>query len=73
MVVLVYFIVINVGFDVFKGGGNVIDVVVVMVLMFGVVDGYNLGIGGGCFILICIVDGELFVIDGCEVVLEVVF
>lgn len=45
-------------------GGNAIDAAVAAALTLGVVDGYNSGIGGGCFILIRRSDGSLHFIDG---------
>ncbi len=47
-------------------GGNAIDAAIAAAMMLTVVDGYNSGIGGGCFILIRRADGELFAIDGRE-------
>lgn len=54
------------GIEAFEKGGNAIDAVVAAALTLGVVDGYNSGIGGGCFILIRRADGEVFAIDGRE-------
>lgn len=54
------------GMDAFKKGGNAIDAAVAAALTLGVVDGFNSGIGGGCFILIHTADGELIAIDGRE-------
>ena len=47
-------------------GGNAVDAAVAAGLTLGVVDGFNSGIGGGCFILIRRADGELIAIDGRE-------
>ena len=47
-------------------GGNAVDAAVAASLTLGVVDGYNSGIGGGCFILIRTADGEVIAIDGRE-------
>jgi gamma-glutamyltranspeptidase / glutathione hydrolase len=54
------------GLDVLKSGGNAIDAAIASAMMLGVVDGYNSGIGGGCFILIRTADGKLVAIDGRE-------
>ncbi len=51
---------------VFRNGGNAIDAAVAAGLTLGVVDGYNSGIGGGCFILIRAADGRIAAIDGRE-------
>ncbi|MCF7980563.1 MAG: gamma-glutamyltransferase [Pseudomonadales bacterium] len=47
-------------------GGNAIDAAVAAALTLGVVDGYNSGIGGGCFILVRWADGQIEAIDGRE-------
>ena len=47
-------------------GGNAVDAALTAAITLGVVDGYNSGIGGGCFILIRTPDGELIAIDGRE-------
>jgi gamma-glutamyltranspeptidase / glutathione hydrolase len=52
--------------DAFERGGNAIDAAVAAALMLGVVDGFNSGIGGGCFVLIRKADGELIAIDARE-------
>lgn len=52
--------------DVLRQGGNAVDAAVAAALTLGVVDGYNSGIGGGCFILIRRADGRLLAIDGRE-------
>lgn len=54
------------GIDAFKKGGNAIDAAVAAALTLGVVDGFNSGIGGGCFILIRLADGRFVAIDGRE-------
>ena len=57
----------NTGLEVMESmGGNAVDAVVAVGLMLGVVDGFNSGIGGGCFILIRKPDGTLTAIDGRE-------
>jgi len=52
--------------DVLESGGNAIDAAVAAMLTLGVVDGYNSGIGGGCFIVIRKADGRVIAIDGRE-------
>ncbi len=54
------------GIDALKSGGNAVDAAVAAALTLGVVDGYNSGIGGGCFILIHTPDGKVYAIDGRE-------
>jgi gamma-glutamyltranspeptidase/glutathione hydrolase len=54
------------GLDAFRRGGNAVDAAVAAALTLGVVDGRNAGIGGGCFILIHLADGQLVAIDGRE-------
>lgn len=49
-----------------KNGGNAIDAAVAAGLTLGVVDGFNSGIGGGCFLLIRRADGSVVAIDGRE-------
>ena len=48
----------------FKQGGNAVDAIVAAALTLGVVDGFNSGIGGGCFMLIHKPDGTFVAIDG---------
>ena len=50
----------------FERGGNAVDAVVAAALTLGVVDGFNSGIGGGCFMLIHQPDGSFVAIDGRE-------
>ena len=50
----------------FERGGNAVDAAVAAALTLGVVDGFNSGIGGGCFILIRKPDGTFVAIDGRE-------
>lgn len=52
--------------DAMKRGGNAVDAAVAAGLTLGVVDGFNSGIGGGCFLLIHLPDGEFVAIDGRE-------
>ena len=47
-------------------GGNAFDAAVAAALTLGVVNGYNSGIGGGCFIIGRKSNGEIFVINGRE-------
>src|SRR3954453_22718050 len=47
-------------------GGNAVDAAVAAMLTLGVVEGYNSGIGGGCFMLIRTGAGEVVAIDGRE-------
>jgi gamma-glutamyltranspeptidase/glutathione hydrolase len=54
------------GIDAMKRGGNAVDAAVAAALTLGVVNSYNSGIGGGCFILIRSAKGELVCIDGRE-------
>jgi gamma-glutamyltranspeptidase/glutathione hydrolase len=54
------------GVAVLKNGGNAVDATVAVALTLGVVDGYNSGIGGGCFMLIRRPDGTFVAIDGRE-------
>ncbi len=52
--------------DAFSHGGNAIDAAVAAGLTLGVVDGHNSGLGGGCFMLIRLADGQLVCLDGRE-------
>lgn len=54
------------GLAALRQGGNAIDAAIAACLTLGVVDGYNSGIGGGCFVLIRTADGQLHAIDGRE-------
>lgn len=54
------------GVQALRQGGNAIDAAVAVGLTLGVVDARNSGIGGGCFILIRLADGEFVAIDGRE-------
>jgi gamma-glutamyltranspeptidase/glutathione hydrolase len=54
------------GIDAMRKGGNAVDAVVAAALTLGVVNGYNSGIGGGCFILIRQSNGEVLCVDGRE-------
>ena len=50
----------------FIQGGNAVDAAVAAALTLGVVDGFNSGIGGGCFMLIRKPNGTFEAIDGRE-------
>ncbi len=54
------------GVDVLKSGGNAIDAAVAVGLTLGVVDTYNSGIGGGCFMLVHLANGTNVCLDGRE-------
>lgn len=49
-----------------RAGGNAVDAAVAAALTLGVVDGFNSGIGGGCFLLIRTERGAIVAIDGRE-------
>lgn len=49
-----------------RDGGNAADAAVAAALMLAVVDGYNSGLGGGCFILARSADAAVSAIDGRE-------
>ena len=54
------------GIEAMKKGGNAVDAAVAAGLTLGVADGFNSGIGGGCFLLIRRSNGEFVAIDGRE-------
>lgn len=54
------------GLAAYAAGGNALDAAVATALTLGVVDNFNSGIGGGCFILVRRPNGELLAIDGRE-------
>jgi len=54
------------GIEAMQKGGNAVDAAVAAALTLGVVNSYNSGIGGGCFILIRGAKGQLVCIDGRE-------
>lgn len=56
----------KVALETLKKGGNAVDATIAAGLMLGVVDGFNSGIGGGCFMVIHKANGETTVIDGRE-------
>ncbi len=66
MVATVHPLATEAALEVMRKGGNAVDGAVAAALTLGVVDGYNSGIGGGCFILIRTADGKFHAIDGRE-------
>jgi gamma-glutamyltranspeptidase/glutathione hydrolase len=66
MVASVHPLATQAGVNAFENGGNAVDAAIATALTLGVVDGYNSGIGGGCFVLIRKADGQFFAIDGRE-------
>jgi gamma-glutamyltranspeptidase/glutathione hydrolase len=54
------------GVAAFEAGGNAVDAAIAAALTLGVVDNFNSGLGGGCFILIRRADGTVAAIDGRE-------
>lgn len=52
--------------DAFAAGGNAIDAAVAAGVTLGVVDSFNSGLGGGCFILVHSAAGRSLVLDGRE-------
>ena len=66
MVATVHPLATHAGVEAMRHGGNAIDAAVAAALTLGVVDGHNSGIGGGCFMLIRLVDGRFIAIDGRE-------
>jgi len=66
MVATVHPLATRAGLAALEAGGNAIDAAIAAGLTLGVVDGFNSGIGGGCFILIRTADGKLVALDGRE-------
>ena len=66
MVATVNPIATDAGVAALDAGGNAVDAAIAAALTLGVVDGFNSGIGGGCFILIRTADGKVVAIDGRE-------
>jgi len=56
----------SIAMEVVERGGNAIDAAIAAAFTLGVVDGHNSGIGGGCFILVRLADGQILAIDGRE-------
>ena len=54
------------GMNALEGGGNAVDAAVAAGLTLGVVDGFNSGIGGGCFMLLRLPGGDVVAVDGRE-------
>ena len=52
--------------DAFAAGGNAVDAAVAAGVTLGVVDGFNSGLGGGCFLLVHTAAGKQVVLDGRE-------
>jgi gamma-glutamyltranspeptidase/glutathione hydrolase len=51
---------------IFDEGGNAIDAAIAAGMMLSVVDGFNSGLGGGCFVLAKQANGKILAIDGRE-------
>ena len=66
MVATVNPIATDAGVAAFAKGGNAVDAAIAAAVTLGVVDGYNSGLGGGCFVLIRKPDGTFLAIDGRE-------
>ena len=66
MVATVHPLATDAGVKVFQKGVNAVDAAIAACLTLGVVDNFNSGIGGGCFILIRTAEGKILAIDGRE-------
>jgi gamma-glutamyltranspeptidase/glutathione hydrolase len=66
MIATVHPLATEAGLTAMRDGGNAVDGAVAAALTLGVVDGFNSGLGGGCFILIRTADGKFHAIDGRE-------
>ena len=66
MVASVHPLATDAGIAAFDKGGNAVDAAIATAITLGVVDSFNSGIGGGCFILIRTADGNITAIDGRE-------
>lgn len=56
----------NAALRILRAGGNAADAAIAAGVMLSVVDGFNSGIGGGCFILARNAEGKVLAIDGRE-------
>lgn len=65
-VVTVHPLATRAGVEALRAGGNAVDAAIACALMLGVVDGFNSGLGGGCFLTLRLADGRLVTIDGRE-------
>lgn len=65
-VVTVHPLATRAGAEALRAGGNAVDAAVACALTLGVVDGFNSGLGGGCFLTIRLADGRFVAIDGRE-------
>jgi gamma-glutamyltranspeptidase/glutathione hydrolase len=67
MVATVHPLATEAGLRAFDAGGNAVDAAIAAALTLGVVDGFNSGIGGGCFILVRDPAGNFTALDGREI------
>ncbi|MCK4657160.1 MAG: gamma-glutamyltransferase, partial [candidate division Zixibacteria bacterium] len=57
----------DIGLEILKSGGNAVDAAVATCIALNVTEGYNCGMGGGCFITLYWAEtGEVFAVDGRE-------
>lgn len=54
------------GLNAIRRGGNAVDAAIAAAATLGVVDSFNSGIGGGCFMIIRKADGTIYALDGRE-------
>ena len=66
MVASVHHLATEAGVEMMRRGGNAVDAAVATGLVLGVVDSHNSGLGGGCFMLIRLSDGQVVALDGRE-------
>lgn len=66
MVASVHHLATDAGVEMMRRGGNAVDAAVATGLVLGVVDSHNSGLGGGCFMLIRLADGQVVALDGRE-------
>jgi gamma-glutamyltranspeptidase/glutathione hydrolase len=66
MVASVHPLATEAGLKALEQGGNAVDAAIATALTLGVVDGFNSGIGGGCFVLIRTASGDIIALDGRE-------